>query len=319
MKHVLILTAAYPTNEYPGKMTYIQEQLESLRAYNKEFHFYLCDFKGYKSKLNYLRACETVKRMYYEKNISFIHAHYSLSALIPYLLNLPYVVTFHGSDVNISSNRCVSYVISRRSEFNIFVSKKLHARIPNCQNARVVPCGVNLKTFYPVNQQTAKHKLNMDINKKYILFPGDLSNKLKGPKLFNDVISRIGSQHIGYVELKNKSRAEVNLLLNACSLVLMTSENEGSPQIIKEAMACNTPIVSVDVGDVKDIIENTSGCYICERNVNDLVQNIKQVLQDEPRTRGRNVIKDVSLSNIAKKLISVYEKITVEHHSTGYQ
>ncbi len=85
-------------------------------------------------------------------------------------------------------------------------------------------------------------------------------------------------QDVVLVELDGYSRSDVNLLLNAVDLLLFTSISEGSPILIKEAMACNCPIVSVDVGDIRGIIENVNGCIISSYQVEDIVKNIEKVL-----------------------------------------
>ena len=102
--------------------------------------------------------------------------------------------------------------------------------------------------------------------------------------------------------------------MNACDFQLTTSFRESGPLVVKEAMACGTPIVSVDVGDVKDIIGNTEGCYIVERTPEEIASKICQALSFKGKTSGRQRIIDLGLSNdlIAKKLIAIYEEVLNE-------
>jgi len=99
------------------------------------------------------------------------------------------------------------------------------------------------------------------------------------------------------------------LLMNAVDLVLMTSFTEGSPQFIKEAMACNCPIVSTDVGDVKDVIKNTKGCYITSYIPEDVATKIELALNYGKKTDGREHIKHFDNELIALKILNVYKKI----------
>ena len=99
--------------------------------------------------------------------------------------------------------------------------------------------------------------------------------------------------------------------MQACDAILMTSFTEGSPQVIKEAMACGCPIVSVDVGDVRERIEGIDGCYVSGREPKSIASCIKKALAYNGRTQGRKSIEHNGLSNdvIAARIISIYEKL----------
>ena len=114
------------------------------------------------------------------------------------------------------------------------------------------------------------------------------------------------------IELKGYSRSEINRLMCAANSMLMTSKTEGSPQVIKEAMACGCPIVSVDVGDVAERVEGVEGCYvISSREPKDLAEALKKVLKFDGRTHGRERIIEQGLTNeqVARRIIEIYEGI----------
>ena len=90
---------------------------------------------------------------------------------------------------------------------------------------------------------------------------------------------------------------------------MLTSLWEGSPNVIKEAMACNIPIVSTDVGDVREVIGNTEGCYITSFEPEYIAEKIELALQFGKRTDGRENIKHLESSLIARKIIDLYKKI----------
>lgn len=172
----------------------------------------------------------------------------------------------------------------------------------------IIPCGIDLNKFIPIAQKFARLALNLDPMKKYILFTSRFDNPVKRYPLAAKSIEYSGC-HAELIELKNKSRGEVNLLLNACDLLLLTSKSEGSPQIVKEAMACNCPIISTDVGDIKDILNNTLGCYIVSSNPIEIGEKIKQVISDSGRTRGREVITHFDNHIIAQRIDIVYREV----------
>ena len=151
-------------------------------------------------------------------------------------------------------------------------------------------------------------KLHID-TERFVLFSGSFTNEVKNPTLAKEAMAKVDNAEL--VELRGYSREEVNLLMNAADCLLMTSHREGSPQVIKEAMACGTPVVSVDVGDVKEVIGHTEGCYIAERDPEDIAEKIRQALAFKGKTNGRQRIIDLGLSNdlVAKKLIEIYNEV----------
>ena len=117
---------------------------------------------------------------------------------------------------------------------------------------------------------------------------------------------------IKLVELKGYTRAQVTALMYNCDALLMTSKTEGSPQVIKEAMACGCPIVSVDVGDVAERVNGVKGCYVVSsREPKDIADALLQAIAFEDRTNGREKIIEMGLSNeqVAKRLVDIYEHL----------
>jgi teichuronic acid biosynthesis glycosyltransferase TuaC len=95
----------------------------------------------------------------------------------------------------------------------------------------------------------------------------------------------------------------------------LTSLHEGSPNIIKEAMACNCPIVSTDVGDVRDVVSGTEGCYVTTYDPEDIAEKLKSALQFNKRTAGREKIQHLDSNIIAHKIISIYKTILTDKNS----
>ena len=284
---------------------FIKELGDSLLKFNIEVFYFPIVGRGI---FGYLKNISLLKKQIKLLNIDLIHAHYGLSGLLStFQRKVPVVITFHGSDINFLWNRFLSSIASLLATKSIFVSRKM-IKIIKVKNSEVIPCGVDMEVFTEVEKNFAREKLNLDSNKSIILFSSSFDNKVKNYKLAKKAIGLIGNDH-QLIELKNYCRKELNLLLNAADLLLLTSFSEGSPQIIKEAMACNCPIVATDVGDIKEVISNTESCYITSFNPKDVSNKIMKVLEVKKRTNGRENIMKLDNRFIAKKIISIYNKI----------
>jgi glycosyltransferase involved in cell wall biosynthesis len=147
------------------------------------------------------------------------------------------------------------------------------------------------------------------VDYRYILFSGSFDNRVKNAPLAQAAVERL--EDTSLIELKGYSRQQVARMMNAADALLMTSFTEGSPQVIKEAMACGCPIVSVDVGDVKEITAGVEGCFIAERSPESIALNLKRAIDFGKKTEGRKVIVERGLTNdvIANKLIEIYKSI----------
>ena len=152
----------------------------------------------------------------------------------------------------------------------------------------------------------------MEKGKRYILFAGDFNNHVKNAPLAKDAVSRLKNDRVELLELKGYSREEVTLLMCAADAFLMTSFSEGSPQVVKEALACGCPIVSVDVGDVRERTKGVEGCYVADsRHPQDLAGLLQKALLFEGKTHGREKVIADKLDNesVAQQLIGIYNKV----------
>ena len=294
---------------------FILEQANSLERLGIKVNFFVISGKGV---LGYLKNLRLFKSELKSLNVELIHAHYGLSGLLSTLQRkVPVVITFHGSDINIWWVRLFSLLASRLASKSIFVSKKLANQL-RVKNAEIIPCGVNTEKFTVLDKFIAREKLGLDNKKNIILFASRFDNKVKNYKLAKNATDLIGNNH-KLIELKGYNREELNLLLNAADLLLLTSHSEGSPQIIKEAMACNCPIVATDVGDIKEVIANTNGCYLSSFDAEDVSTKIKNVLSMKSRTKGRENIMNLDNKLIAGRIVSVYKKILKTKPKHGHK
>ena len=306
---LLIVCSGKPSNSrwsFKLNKSYVYEQAESIKGLEVEYDTHFIEGKGI---LGYLKNYKSLIRKIKLSQPDLIHAHYGLSGLLANLQrNVPVVTTFHGSDINIKRNRPFSYLASKLSSENIFVHENQPKKINYKDEIHMIPCGVDTKIFFPIDRNKARKKLKLEINKKYGLFAGSFSNGVKNYPLAKKAILK-SSHIIETLELRDYTREEVCLLMNAVDFLIITSHSETGPLVAKEAMCCNCPIVSVDVGDVKSVIIETQGCYVTSYDSDEITSSIDRIFELDIRTNGREKIEQYSLDKIAKKVMKVYKKV----------
>ena len=104
-------------------------------------------------------------------------------------------------------------------------------------------------------------------------------------------------------------RERMPLYLNAADVLVLASIFEGSPNAVKEAMAVNLPVVAVDVGDVRELIGQTEGCFIVPREVKPMAGKILEVCRRAARTRGREDIAHLAIEKVAERVVAVYARV----------
>lgn len=289
---------------------FIVEQVEALRRCGCEIDFFGVTGKGVWGYLRNLSALKEIIRTFHP---SVIHAHYGLSGLLANLqLKVPVVTTYHGSDINDPKALGFSKKAMRLSAWNIFVSRGIMEKARQGNNCSLLPCGIDLDLLQPIEKQDARQELGLSSGKKYVLFAGAFDNAVKNAPLAQEAVALLHDENVELLELKGYTRQEVNLLFCAVDTLLLTSLNEGSPQVIKEAMACGCPIVSVDVGDVKERTDGLEGCFVSKtREPQELVGLLQKAFQFKGKTDGRTRIVADGLDNraVAKRIVEIYERV----------
>lgn len=302
----ILIVAAYNTNKFSPFV------LDQVLAIQKEsdcvFEFFGIQGKGIKG---YLSNLGKLKKKIKEFKPDLIHAHYGLSGLLANLQRrVPVVTTYHGSDINSPNVLKFSKLAMLLSKWNIFVSKRNINIAGVKQKYSLIPCGVDLDMFVEIDKEVARRLLGLDKDKKYVLFAGAFANKVKNYPLAKEAVDKL-SGTVEFLELRGYTREQVCWLMNAVDVALMTSFTEGSPQFIKEAMACGCPIVSVDVGDVAEVIDGVDGCYIVERDSSKIALLLQKAIDCNVRTKGRDSVKQLGFDNrlVANKILNVYNNI----------
>ncbi len=300
----VLIVASYNKQRFAP---FIVEQAEALRAAEVEIEYFGVTGKGI---FGYLHARKGLMQKIRAFQPDIIHAHYGLCGLLANLQRkIPVVTTYHGSDINVPKILRFSKIAMQLSAWNIFVSQK-NVVIAGAKNKyTLLPCGVDLEHFSVRTREQARTALGWNIEEKKVLFAGAFDNQVKNASLAKDAIALLNGVEL--VELKGYTREQIANLFYAADALLMTSFTEGSPQVIKEAMACGCPIVSVDVGDVAERIKGVEKCYIAKRTPEDIAAKFQLVLQDTKRTNGRERLLEMGVDNnlVVNKLIEIYKKI----------
>jgi glycosyltransferase involved in cell wall biosynthesis len=300
---------------------FVQEQVESVKKLGIEFEYYNVLGRGFSG---YLKNVKTLKSKIRSYQPDIIHAHYGLSGLLSLLTKgrKPLITTFHGNDINTlhplnnskpNWNKILSGIVHIGDNHSIFVTSDIANQIKAKPiKSDVIPCQVNLDIFYPMDKAVARKQLILSPSKRYVLFSSSFLTPIKNYPLAKKACLHFDNLEL--IELSGFTREEVNLLLNACDLALITSYNEGSCQFLKEAMACNRPIVSTKVGDSEWIFGKTEGCYLTGSVPEDVIINIKKALdfsETKGQTNGRDRIIELGLDSetIARRVFEVYKKV----------
>lgn len=303
----ILLVASYNRDRFAP---FILEQAQALKATGCEAEFFGLQGKGLKG---YLKNLTPLKQRIEEFEPDVIHAHYGLSGLLANLQRrIPVVTTYHGSDINDRKALPFSKMAMRLSAWNIFVSRKTLEIVGPKKKCSLLPCGIDLLDLQLTEKNEAKRRMGFKSDKRYVLFAGAFDNMVKNAPLAKETVAVLHDENMELLELKGYSREEVTLLMCAADVFLMTSFSEGSPQVIKEAMACGCPVVSVDVGDVRERVEGVSGCFVCPSNDPEAIASLlKEALLFEGKTKGRERIVSDGLDNrqVAEQLIDIYKLI----------
>lgn len=295
-------------NRHKSFAPFIVEQANAVKRMGHDVDYFGIVGKGVFGYINNRR--QLIQKIS-EFKPDIIHAHYGLSGLLANLQRkVPVVTTYHGSDINDSKALWLSKLSILLSKHNIFVSQKTVDIAGVKKKYSLIPCGIDIHNFANETKALARENLGWDKDSKIVLFAGAFENKVKNYPLAQKAVDLL--ENIEIRELKGYSRKQMSDAFYAANVLLMTSFTEGSPQVVKEAMYCGCPIVSVDVGDVANLLGEIDGCYITNRNPENIADALKAAILFDGRTNGRERITKLGLTNeqIAKKIVNIYKSVS---------
>lgn len=318
---VLMITSEWPTPDYPTSGIFVSQQARFLRSAGVELDVY--HFRGKKNPFRYFVYWKQVFAKILAANYDVVHAQFGQSGLLSLPKKHPLVITFHGSDLlGIISDKTGNYTIRGKilmrisqtmanlSDQVIAVSPEVGAKLP-ISDYHLVPSGIDFDLFKPIPKQEARKYLGWDTDAPIVLFGANPAVYRKRFHLAQEVVEKAKAyfSDIQLVYFQNTPHSDVPYYMNAADVLLMTSMHEGSPGVVKEALACNLPVVSVDVGDVRERISSIEGCVLCEDdNPETLAKGLIQVLNKRQRIDGRSHVKIFDEAYLASRVIEIYQE-----------
>lgn len=311
------------------RSSFVRMQMNSLKPHLKEIIPFA--ITNTSSISGILRNSLELRKFLNNTQPDLVHAHYgSTTALITLLASCrkyPLIVSFCGNDLIsysspdiMESSRVflatlISKFCSRFTDLIIVKSNNLFDSLPVSVQSKVhiLPNGVDLKHFRPISQIESRDKLRLNSGNPIVIFSKTKgSETVKCPQLAYDTFSLLQKKlsNSMFLEIGNESYENMPLYLNAADVLILTSLCEGSPNIIKEAMACNLPVVSVDCGDVRDRLKNVSPGGVFNRDPQTLADQIESILANNNRSDGRIELEKqcLSIDDVAIKLIRIFQE-----------
>lgn len=321
---ILTVTPSWPTPTAPEAGVFVVDQVEGLRragAYVK-----VLPFEGKKDIRNYARTRAALKKELRVGRYDIIHAQFGQAGLVVPRRRPPLVVTFHGSDLEGIYGRSGRYTVvgfllsrlsryvARRADHVITVSARLAHRLPRGTEHSVIPIGVNLEIFKPRSRADARRSLGLPLDARIILFGGNPARPVKRYSLAEAAVTRLEeARRAQLITVVGRKREHFATYMNAADVLLVTSQHEGGPLVVREALASDVPVVTVDVGDVRELLEGLSGCFVCgDDRPETIAQALEKALDHGPDFDGRWKVADLSIEKTIDCLMATFEQVTAK-------
>jgi teichuronic acid biosynthesis glycosyltransferase TuaC len=317
--NVLMLTNMYPQPDCRWLGIYVKREVEALRDLGVDVDVMVV--QGWKDRLEYLRALPRLRRQLRARRYDLVHAYYGLMGLIAARQrDIPRVVTFVGDDAlgrrkpngkTTAFSRLLaraSMASARGASAVIVKTRQMKELFDDGTNVTVIPSGVDFRVFRSLDRAQSCAALGWPEEGYKVLFLGDTSLPVKNFPLARAAVEILKNKKmdVRLVTVANVSEEEVSLHMNACDALLITSFSEGSPNIAVESMACDLPIISVDVGDVRALVDGVEGCRIVPREAVAISEELGRVLTERRRSNGSVKVSHLDISRVALRILEVY-------------
>ena len=320
---VLHLTNLYPSPRRPWFGTFIEEEV---RALGPEVESEVVFVDGAAGKIEYARGIARVRDL--RGRFDLIHAHHGWCGLAALAARsgVPIVLTLLGGDVferEVRYKRLLARLVRAalpRFAALIVRSPAMAAALPPAIHPSVhsVPHGVDVDLFAPSDRRAARAALGLDPERPQFLFAcadNDQSRREKRRDVAEAAVAALGEGRGALLEAARTPHHLMPLYVNAATAVLLPSDYEGSPNIVKEALACERPVVAADVGDVRGLIEGLPGCRLAERSGAAFAEALRPLLADDLRAEGgraRLAERGLTLAETGRRFRAVYEGVLAD-------
>ncbi|HEX4720620.1 MAG TPA: glycosyltransferase [Thermoleophilaceae bacterium] len=308
---VLVVTSLYPSPEHPERGRFVADQVESLRRIEGvEVQVFRFEPGG----ANFATAARGLRRVHRRDRFDVVHAHHGLGGWTARALGrrAPLVVTFHGTDLEHPVVGRMSQALARVAALPATVSADLaRRRLPGAGRTRcvaVLPTGIDLDRFRPIPRTEARAQLGLDRDGRYLLFPADPARPEKRHDRASDLARAVDAQLLVYERVAPE---RVPLYINAASAVTITSEREGFGLAALEALACEVPVLSTDVGIAPLALAGIRGalCAPYERETWARVAS-EHLSAPDPRLDGRARASLFGRDRMARRVFQTYVDLT---------
>lgn len=323
---VLFVTNMWPEERRTWYGNYIYSQAQSLIARGLDLDILV--MRGHASKWEYARGAGRVLARNLTSHYSVIHAHYGYSGMVARLdVRAPLVVSYCGDDLlgtpdpvkptrMSPSSRALAAAFAqagRLASATITKSEGMERRLPRSVQRRnhVIPNGVDLGFFAPTDRLAARLSLGWPDDEKVALFVGNPNEPRKNYPLAVTACS-VASRSCSKLVLRVARGVDpdtVPLYMNAADVLVFPSWSEGSPNVIKEAMACELPIVATPVGDIPERLRGVAGCFVVPHEPDDFAAAIMRALGYGRSPDARAAVAGLSMDRIAERVERVYRSV----------
>jgi glycosyltransferase involved in cell wall biosynthesis len=293
-------------NNPKGISPIIRTQGESLEKAGVDLHYFAVEGTGLKG---YLKNIQPLRRIIREQQADIIHAHNDLCGILSVLsTSRPIITSLMGSELHGSMARLwlIRFFIRFIWKGTIVKSDSM-ARKVSSGRISVIPNGVDLGKFYRTDKAGARSKVGFSPSTRHVLFLADPARPEKNYSLALKAIALLKDKNIQLQTIYQSEHEMVPVYLNASDLLLLTSTWEGSPNVVKEALACGCPVVSTRVGDVEKLISGVAASYVTTDDPAEIAKKIERSLGETADMEGRRKLKEYSIERIAEKIIEKYK------------
>jgi teichuronic acid biosynthesis glycosyltransferase TuaC len=308
---VLVVTSLYPTLEHPERGRFVADQVESLRRIEG---IDVDVFQFEPGPANYVKAARTLRRRHGRDRYDVVHAHHGLGGWTARALGrrAPLVVTFHGTDLEHPVVGLMSRALARAARLPATVSVELaRRRLRSAGRSRqvaVLPMGIDIERFRPIPRGEARAALGLDPDGRYLLFPADPARAEKRHDRARALAQRVDALLLA---LERVPPERVPLFINAAAAVVVTSEREGFGLAALEALACDVPVLSTDVGIAPLALSGIDGTLCAPFDTAAWSIVAGDHLEDpDPRVQGRSRASLYSRDRMAARVFQTYRDLT---------